>query len=124
MINANYSADSIIAAANAKAAHIVTETENEATYIRNRLADTADAMLTQISTTLHASTDGCISELMTALHEMQNSTASLIADFERRTRELGEKIAYYQANVSETVTESLAEMDKKYGVRKPSADGK
>ena len=120
LINANTSADRIIASANAEATRIMTETENEATYIHSRLSDAADSMLSQISTELHTSTDHCVSELLTVLREMRDSTSSLLADFENRNRDLKEKVAYYQTSVTETIRRALTEMDQKYGIRVPS----
>lgn len=120
LINANSSADRIIASANAEAARIMTETENEATYIHSRLSDAADSMLSQISTELHTSTDHCVSELLTVLREMRDSTSSLLADFENRNRDLKEKVAYYQTSVTETIHRALTEMDQKYGIRLPT----
>lgn len=120
LINANSSADRIVAAANAEATRIMTETEDEATYIRARLSDAADHMLTHISTELHDSTDHCLSELMTALREMRDSTGALLADFEKRNRELKEKVAYYQHSVNDTIHQALTEMDQKYGIRLPN----
>ena len=117
MINANTSADRIIASANAEAARVVAETEDEAAYIRSRLSDAADEMLSSISMELHTSTENCLSELMTALYEIRDSIAALIADFQNRSRELGEKVQYYQTSVSDTVNKSLAGMDEKYGIR-------
>ena len=119
LINANSSADRIVAAANAEATRIMSETEDEATYIRARLSDAADHMLTHISTELHDSTDHCLSELMTALREMRDSTGALLADFEKRNRELKEKVAYYQNSVNDTIHKALTEMDQKYGIRLP-----
>jgi len=121
MIGASSSADKIIAAANAEAGRIMAETEEEAIYIRSRLSDTADEMLTSISGRLHVSTDHCVTELMTALREMRDSASALIRDFEKRSSDLSDKIDYYQSNVSETIAASLAEMDEKYGIRKPEA---
>ena len=120
LINANSSADRIVAAANAEATRIMTETEDEATYIRARLSDAADHMLTHISTELHDSTDHCISDLLTALREMRDRTGALLADFESRNRELREKVAHYQNSVNETIHQALTEMDQKYGIRLPN----
>ena len=118
--NANSSADRIVAAANAEATRIMTETEDEATYIRARLSDAADRMLTHISTELHASTDHCLGELMTALREMRDNTGALLADFEKRNRDLKEKVAYYQTSLNDTIHKALTEMDQKYGIRLPN----
>jgi len=118
MIGASSSAEKIIAAANTEAGRIVAETEAEAVYIRTRLSDTADEMLNNISECLHNSTELCIAELLTSLREMKESTSALIRDFERRNRELEEKIEYYKANVTDTVENSLSEMDEKYGIKK------
>ena len=120
LINANSSADRIVAAANAEATRIMTETEDEATYIRARLSDAADRMLTHISTELHASTDHCLGELMTALREMRDNTGALLADFEKRNRDLKEKVAYYQTSLNDTIHKALTEMDQKYGIRLPN----
>ncbi len=118
MINANSSAEQIIAAANTEAGRIMTETEEEAMYIRTRLSDTADEMLSTISERLHISTENCLGELLTALREMRDSADALLRDFGKRNHELGEKIEYYHTSVSDTVSKSLAEMDEKYGIRK------
>ncbi len=118
MINANSSAEQIIAAANTEAGRIVAETEEEAIYIRTRLSDTADEMLSGISERLHLSTENCLSELMSALREMRDSTDALLHDFEKRNLEMSEKINCYHAGVSDTVTKALKEMDEKYGIRK------
>ena len=120
LINANSSADRIVAAANAEATRIMTEREDEATDMRASLSDAADHMLTHISTELHDSTDHCLSELMTALREMRDSTGALLADFEKRNRELKEKVAYYQHSVNDTIHQALTEMDQKYGIRLPN----
>ena len=120
LINANSSADRIVAAANAEATRFMTETEDEATYIRARLSDAADRMLTHISTELHASTDHCLGELMTALREMRDNTEALLADFEKRNRDLKEKVAYYQTSLNDTIHKALTEMDQKYGIRLPN----
>lgn len=122
LINANSSADRIVAAANAEATRIMTETEDEATYIRARLSDAADHMLTHISTELHDSTDHCMSELLTALRDMRDSTGSLLAEFEKRNQELKNKVAYYQNTVNDTIHKALTEMDQKYGIRLPNRD--
>ncbi|MBE6561562.1 MAG: hypothetical protein E7662_10605 [Ruminococcaceae bacterium] len=118
MINANSSAEQIIAAANTEAGKIMTETEEEAMYIRTRLSDTADEMLSAISERLHVSTENCLGELLNALREMRDSTDALLREFGKRNHELSEKIEYYHANVSDTVAKSLSEMDEKYGIRK------
>ena len=120
LINANSSADRIVAAANAEATRIMTETEDEATYIRARLSDAADHMLTHISTELHDSTDHCLSELMNALREMRDCTGALLSDFEKRNLLLKEKVAYYQTSVTDTIHKALTEMDQKYGIRLPN----
>ena len=120
LINANSSADRIVAAANAEATRIMTETEDEATYIRARLSDAADRMLSHISTELHNSTDHCLGELLTALRQMRDNTGALLADFEKRNRELKEKVAYYQTTVNDTIHKALTEMDQKYGIRLPN----
>ena len=117
LINANSSADRIIATANAEATRIMTETEDEATYIRSRLSDAADNMLTHISSELHSSTDHCIDELLTAIREMRDNTSSLLAEFEKRNREMREKVTYYQTSVTENIHRALSEMDQKYGIR-------
>lgn len=118
MINANSSAEQIIAAANMEAGKIMTDTEEEAMYIRTRLSDTADEMLSAISERLHTSTENCLGELLNALREMRDSTDALLREFGKRNHELGAKIDYYHANVSDTVAKSLSEMDVKYGIRK------
>lgn len=117
MINANQSADKIIAAANAEAQRIRAETEEEAITIRAHLSGTADAMLTSLSGRLHASTEDCITEITTVLHEMRDSASSLIRDMEARSEELNDKIEFYQSNVANSIEDSLAEMDEKYGIR-------
>lgn len=118
LINANQSAENILQSAHAQASRIVTETEEEANYIRTRLSDTADEMLSHISTQLHLSTESCVTELMTAVREMRDSADSLVRDLEVRSRELNARIEYYQTNVSENIEQSLSEMDQKYGIRK------
>lgn len=117
MISASTSADAIVAAANEQAAKIMSETEDEANYIRARLSDAADGMLSRISGELHLSTESCFSELMTALKEMRDSTDHMIRDFEKRSRDLGVKVEYYQSTVSDTIEAVLKEMDDKYGIR-------
>lgn len=119
LINANSSADRIIASANAEATRIMTETEDEATYIRSRLSDAADNMLTHISSELHNSTDHCITELLTAVREMRDNTSSLLAEFEKRNQELREKVSFYQTSVTKNIHQALSEMDQKYGIRLP-----
>lgn len=118
LINANQSADTILSSAHAEAARIVTETEEEANYIRTRLSDTADEMLTSISAQLHLSTENCVTELMTAVREMRDSADSMVRDLDARSRELNDRIEYYQSNVSESIEKSLSKMDQKYGIRK------
>ena len=117
MISASTSADAIVAAANEQAAKIMSDTEDEANYIRARLSDAADGMLSRISGELHVSTESCFSELMTALREMRDSTDHMIRDFEKRSHDLGVKVEYYQSTVSDTIEAVLKEMDNKYGIR-------
>lgn len=117
MISASTSADAIVAAANEQAAKIMSDTEDEANYIRARLSDAADGMLSRISGELHVSTESCFSELMTALREMRDSTEHMIRDFEKRSHDLGVKVEYYQSTVSDTIEAVLKEMDVKYGIR-------
>lgn len=117
MISASTSADAIVAAANEQAAKIMSETEDEANYIRSRLSDAADEMLSRISGELHVSTENCLGELLTALREMRENADSMIRDFEKRSRDLGIKVEYYQSAVSDTVEAVLKEMDDKYGIR-------
>ncbi len=117
MISANTSADAIVAAANEHASRIMTETETEANYIRARLSDAADEMLTQISGELHTSTENCLCEMTTALREMRDNASALIQDFEKRSRDLSVKVEYYQTSLSDAVNALLKEMDEKYGIR-------
>lgn len=117
LINANTSAEQILSAAAAKASQIVADTEQEETYIRTRLSDAADEMLSHISESLHTSTENCLSELLTALCEMRDRTDSLIRDFEARNAELSERVTYYQTNVTESIQKSIQDMDQKYGIR-------
>lgn len=116
LINANEAAERIVSTAHADAARIVTETEDEAVSIRTRLSDTATEMLSSLSTELHASTESCITELLTSLGEMRENAAALMRDMEDKHRELEARIDYYQRGVSETIEKSLAEMDEKYGL--------
>lgn len=117
MISASTSADAIVAAANEQAAKIMSDTEDEANYIRARLSDAADGMLSRISDELHVSTESCYSDLMTVLREMRDNTDHMIRDFEKRSRDLGVKVEYYQSTVSDTIEAVLKEMDDKYGIR-------
>lgn len=118
LINANQSADNILTSAHTEASRIVSETEKEANYIRTRLSDTADEMLSSISSQLHVSTENCVTELMTAVKEMHDSADSLVRDLQARSRELSDRIGYYQSTVTENIESALAEMDQKYGIRK------
>lgn len=122
LIHANTSAEQILTAASAKAAQIVADTEEEENYIRTRLSDTADEMLTHISQALHTSTEDCLSELLTALREMRDRTDLLLRDFDARNRELGERVDYYQTSVSESIQKAIREMDQKYGIRSAETD--
>ena len=118
MINANSSAEKIIATANSEAGRIMAETEEEAICIRTRLSDAADEMLSTISDRLHLSADNCISELLASLREMRESADALLRDFEKRGNELNDKINYYHTGISDSVSKSLKEMDEKYSIRK------
>lgn len=122
MISANTSADAIVAAANDHAAKIITDTENEANDIRTRLSAAADDMLSEISGELRASTEGYLFELSNALCEMRDNTSAMVADFQKRSRELSMKVEYYQTTLSDTVNTALKQMDEKYGIRRPSAE--
>lgn len=118
MINANSSAEQIIATANSEAGRIMAETEEEAICIRTRLSDAADEMLSSISDRLHLSAENCLSELLASLREMRESADALLRDFEKRSLDLNEKIDYHHAGVTDAVSRSLREMDEKYGIRK------
>ena len=118
MINANTSADQIVASANTEAARIMAETEEEAMYIRTRLSDTADEMLSAISERLHISTDHCLTEILSTLRDMRDASDALVRDFGKKAGDLSEKIEEYHTSVSDTVSRSLSDMDVKYGIRK------
>ncbi len=121
MISANTSADAIVAAANDHAAKIISDTETEANDIRARLSDAADDMLAEISGELRSSTESYLYELSSALCEMRDNTSAMVADFQKRSRDLSMKVEYYQTTLSDTVNTALRQMDEKYGIRRFSA---
>lgn len=117
MISANTSADAIVAAANDHAAKIISDTESEALRTRARLSEAADEMLAKISSELHSSAESCAFEVTNALCDMRDSTAAMVADFEKRSRDLSMKVEYYQTTLTDAVNAALHELDEKYGIR-------
>ncbi len=122
MINANTTADSIIATATRRAANIVTETEEEAVAIRSHLSQTTDEALERLSTVLHASTDRCVGEMIGMLSQMREQADLLIGDFSSQTSTLESKIAEHQSAVTEALDSALNELDEKYGIRPEKAE--
>ena len=145
LIGANRNADEIITAAQAEAEQLRTDTaleceqkrtecdaavsrtrtevEEEAAYIRERLSAAAGDLLCGVSSDLHTSTENCIRELAACVEDMQYEIKALLARLTNRSSEMNDRIAYYQTCVSDGVSEKLAEMDSKYGIRPLQTSG-
>lgn len=138
LLNANRNADDILAAAQeeadklrsdameeanwisaeaqAQSMRTRTETEEEAAYIRDRLSDTAEQLLTEISGDLHDNVGSCLREVDTCISEMQSDIETVLNTIKARYREMNDRILYYQSCVTDAVSDKLHDMDVKYGI--------
>ncbi len=145
MINANRNADEIIARAkeeserlraqtfeeceqknrecNATVARIKSETEEEASYIRERLSNTASSLLTTVSGELHVNIENCVKEIDTWISEMQYEIKLMLQKIHTRSNDMNDRINYYQSCVSDGIQTRLTEMDEKYGIKKQPRNG-
>ena len=94
------------------------ESEQEALALRERLSETAENMLNDISTEMHANIENCLKELTTCMTEVEYDTETMLQTMQKRYREMNDRIQYYQSCVQDHVDKQLSEMDKKYGIRK------
>ncbi len=115
LIRANTSAERILSAANRKAARIVAETDEEEKYVRSRLSELTDEMLTQLSGEMHDASAQCLRELLAVLTDMRDSADGMIQHFTEQNHTLTERIEEFRDDVHSSVAGMLSEMDDKYG---------
>ncbi len=146
MINANRTAEEIVAKAKTEAenikasseaeisqkktecdsdiAKIKSETEEEAAYIRKRLSSVCEELLSRASSELHSSIDSSVREINNYVTDIQYEIKALMTKLGSRSDEMYDRIGYYQSSVSESMDKRLAEMDKKYGITRFDTDMK
>ncbi len=144
LINANRNADDILANARTEADRLIaeiameceqkrtdcdaavsrikSETEEEASYIRERLSSTANELLSAVSHELHGSIENCVREINSGFTDMQYEFKSLLSKITGRSDEMNDRVNYYQACVSDSIEAKLCAMDEKYGIQKMNAD--
>ncbi|MBQ4354801.1 MAG: hypothetical protein IJC71_07885 [Clostridia bacterium] len=125
----DYECETKRAECDAAISRIKTETEEEAAYIRERLSQTANELLTTVSSDLHGSIENCVREINTSFTDIQYEFRTLLSRIANRSSEMNDRVNYYQSCVSDGIEEKLAAMDEKYGnvhskknVHAPSAD--
>ncbi len=144
LINANRNADDILANARTEADRLIaeiameceqkrtdcdaavsrikSETEEEASYIRERLSHTANELLSAVSNELHSSIENCVREINSGFTDMQYEFRSLLSKISGRSDEMNDRVNYYQTCVSDSIEAKLCAMDEKYGIQKMNAD--
>ncbi len=146
LINANRNAEDILTAAREEADKMRTDAEidctgrraecdvevartraqtmEEAAYIRERIAGTANSLLSAIGADLHGSIDNCIREMNSCIVDMQYELQAMLAKISGRSEEMNDRISYYQGCVSDEVEKKLSEMDVEYGLEKTLEDSR
>jgi len=92
------------------------ETEQEAILIRERLSETAEKLLADISGELHTNIDNCIKELATCMTEVEYDAETMLQSMQKRCREMNDRIQFYQGCVQDSIEQKLQNMDQKYGI--------
>lgn len=100
----------------AELARLRKETEQETLYIRERLSETAEKLLSDISGELHINIDNCIKELATCMTEVEYDAETMLQSMQKRCREMNDRIQYYQSCVQDSIDQKLLDMDQKYGI--------
>ena len=97
----------------AAVAKIRTQTEEQAQYIRDRLAKTAGSFLTNVSADLNESIESCIREINACVNDMEAEIKNLLAKMSSRSDEMNERIAFYQNYLSDGIEETVTQIDRK-----------
>ena len=97
----------------AAVAKIRSQTEEQAQFIRDRLAKTAGSFLTNVSADLNESIESCIREINACVNDMESEIKTLLAKMSSRSDEMNDRIAYYQNYLSDGIEETMNRIDKK-----------
>lgn len=106
----------------AEISKIKNDSEEEAAYIRKRLSDIAEELLTRVSSDLHNSIDSSVREINTYVSDVQFEIKALATKIEARSDEMYDRLGYYRASVTDSIGGRLSEMDKKYGIKNNSSE--
>lgn len=113
LINASKTSDEIIDRANVRAHEIIEEAENTADERKEFIEDTADEILRKFRKEMNFAAEQCFAEISTSLTEIQYDTSALLAEIEKRNRELAEKILHHKSNLADSLKENIHILDKK-----------
>ncbi len=94
---------------------IRTETEEQAEYIRERLAKTAGAFLSNVSDGLSESVESCIREINACVNDMESEIKSLLQKISVRSEEMNGRIAYYREYLADGMGEKLSDIAESSG---------
>ena len=92
---------------------IRSQTEEQAHYIRDRLAKTAGSLLSNVNTDLNESIESCIRELKSCVDDMETEVTNLLAKMSSRSEEMNERITYYRNYLSDGIEETMRQIKKK-----------
>ena len=94
---------------------IRTETEEQADYIRERLAKTAGSFLSNVSSDLNESIESCIREINSCVNDMETEIKALLTKISSRADEMNGRITYYQEYLADGMEEKLTQIGKSVG---------
>lgn len=125
LINANRSADEIVSSAHEKSKKIFIDAELEcakkkaevfeqASSIRKKIARISDDVIAAVNENLGSSIDGCLKEISTCIDDMKYDIQTMMTKLSARSDEISEKLSYYKANATESVSNKVSEMDVEY----------
>ena len=92
---------------------IRSQTEEQAYYIRDRLAKTAGSLLSNVNTDISESIGSCIRELKSCVDDMETEILNLLSKMSSRSDEMNERITYYQNYLSDGIEETMRQINKK-----------
>lgn len=97
----------------AAVAKIRSQTEEQAQFIRDRLAKTAGSFLTNVSADLNESIESCIREINACVSDMESEIKILLAKMSSRSDEMNSRITYYQNYLSDGIEETMTRIGRK-----------
>ncbi len=113
LINANSTADSIINSAEAEAAKLRSDTENDAEKTKQYLSDLSDKIIESFDENIHSISDKCICDIVNTITDIQYLTNSLIDKINDKNQEISNYISNYKCSAHNIMREKINSIEIK-----------